>query len=165
MKQILYFLIGFIIVIFPLKYLYADECSTTSCITSYYSTAYPTASINNLGTYATSALADAAVKSASALPSSGAGSYLTVSSCSSGDPAYYRWAQKGTDPNRQVFIAFYEYINVNLTISYCTPNLDQDSDGIPDECDIYPDDPTPYKIRTVSYPYNVIYTNLILVFV
>ncbi len=184
MKQLLYFLIGFSVILFPVKYLYSYPAGQSDCYPAAgnleYQVSIPTGnnyeSITSLtGVTSGSVIMDGIASSSAAalaraqawltgLVGYGSGfTTLTMNDTRAGlvDLAYGTgWRSSVASISHVSFwyrvvgpysVLFPFYNTPPLPEAVICPPSDSDGDGIPDDCDIYPDDPTPYKIRTYSY--------------
>ena len=148
MKQILYFLIGFLISTCLISYTYAScthDQYQTAIETEPYRPGWITAVPKTYGFgYTTSSTAQAAANAyrTANYPSDSVGSVTLMFTCNDPDSIGGYWYV--TDYSSRVKIFVYDP-------SYVAPVIDFDGDGLPDDCDVYPDDPTPYKVKIYSY--------------
>ncbi|MCM2283356.1 MAG: hypothetical protein NDI81_01145 [Desulfobacula sp.] len=148
MKKILYFLIGFCIISFPLKYAYA-VCSHADYQTAIETDpSIPSYILNSVKTYQFGFKTSLEAQTA-------AGIWRTANY--PGDSLINRTVlfPCNLPPSSAGYCAVVNYSTRSMIFvwdpSYIDPIIDTDGDGIPDDCDIYPNDPTPYKVRAVSY--------------
>lgn len=150
MKKILWFLLGFSLVAFPMRFVYADELHPDAAWISSLQVNFETHTGRTyfyMGTYESGIEAEQAVDS----------KWFSMPDCSpySGGSAamdqYYRVID-----GKACYIKFrsisYDCDSCVYAVDFIgTPptswlNIDSDEDGIPDECDFYPDDST--KLNT-----------------
>ncbi len=155
MKKLLFFLIGFLIPasIYSIAYSSTDCKIDTQFTTSVFpSITVPTKRIQ-LGKYSSQAecLAVVNAHTASYVPGGYAiGVATSFSQITDGcQVAGYFQRSYLADSSQQVSIAYYFTVPTDIDCVIC--NNDSDEDGIPDECDIYPEDPTPYKVTIFTY--------------
>lgn len=145
MRQLFYFLIGFCI---PFVFSYVAYATTEfsdsdlSLIQSYWNM-----SQNQTGNFhfmENSQAASAAYYNYS--PPSG---WNVVESCNRAYADWGFWMKLNYNPSLdQAYMHKYWEVWV---YGRSDPDADTDGDGIPDDCDVYPDDPTDYQVRRSSY--------------
>lgn len=146
MKQVFYFLIGFSLVAFPLR-LFAANLDGT-CAYNYWKSVYPGYNLTvKFFLYSEASAFSTAYNSAWASVNPGGTIVQAPIPPSCGVVSFVnREGHTNVAQNIKIIT-----IRLNSGDTFSPVVFDSDSDGIPDDCDIYPDDPTPYKVRTYSY--------------
>lgn len=147
MKQLLFFLMGFSLIVFPVNYVYALECANTpvsldpalqTWIDNLPNTYFDTIDFKGFYDYETDWDNRWTI-----VP------YLNAAYTDNHSETEYATAWVAS---RYRAINGHMYYAIFLKDG-CPANvvLDTDNDGLPDSCDYYPDDPTPYSVRLLSY--------------
>jgi len=152
MKQILYFLFGFFISVFCcLQYVRAEDCS--GGIDGQAVVSQIEASANSIGCTCIHFLG---FKSFSDYTANGLPSWSSLSNlCSPGaNPSYKSY---GLEYNGLTYTVRTFQGSAGFNYWVILPDgvdcgiSDSDGDGLPDDCDLYPDDPTSYSLKMTSY--------------
>ncbi|WP_287038857.1 hypothetical protein [Desulfobacter sp.] len=142
MKQLLYFLVGFSLsVVFGLHFVHADDCVDLTAFNAnreaYFSSFTNLVECVDVGYHADQSSLLSAIDSASDPMYGGTAScsfILGIGVCT-------QVVKFGTE-----YHAWYGSYGAGVVCS-----ADRDNDGLPDDCDAYPDDSSPYQVKRLSY--------------
>jgi len=142
MKKLMWFLIGFCLVVFPMHFAYAETCGDWSFDPSSYG-----GGDTYVGTYPTSSEAEWAVSSAGGCPGESTSNVTWVSVGGVPVVKYIEKTSCGSSISADDANIWYALVQTGCTSEL----LDSDDDGIPDECDFYPDDSVKLNTYTVDW--------------
>ena len=137
-KKLLWFLIGFCLIAFPMRYAYSEQCEDmpTTDYNYWMTHMLGNGSKSHAGSFSTEDEAKTAC---------GWDSDPSYSQYQNGDANGKFYAvRKGSTSTSPITWAYH--------VDNCTPiDTDADDDGIPDNQDMYPNDPTPYSVKLATY--------------
>ena len=148
-KKLLYFLAGFLIPFMIFKMAYAEQCpyvpdsllsEASSHLATWQATTNYSPSLHYVGTFSSSSEVGAAISEQ--IPAEYSQLSVSGSQSLSQGTLYYEYVDR----------SYYAECYWGIATGTCPdPPPDTDGDGLPDQYDRYPNDPTPYSVKLTSY--------------